>query len=242
LLLTPVYAGIDPDSIVAVWPCDEGKGDTVEDISNHGHDGKFVGNVGWAEGQFEQALEFFGEAGSRVEIPHDDTLTLDEWTITAWAKLNPTGAWSVIVVKDPANGLQSYSLDLNGEGRVFVEVTSGGNWSDCGSNTVVTDDEWHFLAASYDGNTLRVYVDGKKENEQNFDKPDSNTAPVAIGDRMDNSQPLLGIVDDIGLFSVALGEDDLNNIKEDGLGKALRITAVEPASKLATTWGQLKQR
>ena len=142
-----------------------------------------MGKIGWAEGKFKKALEFFGEAGSRVEIPHDDSLSLDEWTITAWAKLKPTGAWAVIVMKDPGNGQQNYSLDLNEQGRVFSEVTSGGNWSNCGSNTVTTDDKWYFLAASYDGKALSVYVDGKKENEQNFAKPDTNTALVSIGDR-----------------------------------------------------------
>ena len=240
----PGFAAIDPGSIVAAWLCDEGSGDTVADSSGNGHDGVIVGNVGWADGKLEKGLEFLDEAGSRVEVPYDDSLTLVEWTITAWVKLNPPsgGDWAVIVVKDPANGVQNYSLDLSEGGNVFSEVTSAGSWSDCGSSTVVYDDTWHFVAASYDGTTLRVYVDGEKENEQDFAAGDANEAPVAIGGRMDNSQPLLGIVDDVGLFSVALGDDDLRTIMEVGLGHALGITAVEPALKLTATWGQIKQR
>jgi hypothetical protein len=245
LLMVPVHAAqIDPNSIVAVWLCDEGQDDTLADASGNKHDGTFVGNVEWAEGKFERALEFFGEAGSRVEIPHHDSLTLDEWTITAWVNL-PTGgggAWVIIVVKDPGNGPQNYALDLNEQGRVFSEVTSGGGWSDCGSNTTVYDDQWHFLAASYDGSALGIYVDGETENEQNFATPDSNTAPVTIGDRMDNSQPITGVIDDVGLFSMALDEDDLQDIMDNGLGKALGIAAVEPSAKLTTIWGYLKQR
>ena len=45
----------------------------------------------------------------------------------------------------------------------------------------------------------------------------------------------------IGLFSTAIGEDDLKSIMNDGLGKALGLTPVEPASKLAATWGKLKE-
>jgi len=240
---SPGFSAIAPDTVVAALLCDEGSGDTVADASGNGHDGAIVGNVGWTDGKLEKGLEFLDEAGSRVEIPHDDPLTLAEWTITAWVKLNPPsgGDWAVIVVKDPGNGLQSYSLDLDGGGRVFSEVTSGGSWSDCGSSSIVYDDTWHFVAASYDGTTLGVYVDGVKENEQDFAAGDVNTAPVAIGGRMDNSQPLLGVVDDVGLFSVALGEDDLRDIMELGLGHALGITAVRPSSKLAATWGRLKQ-
>jgi len=241
----PGSAAIDPNSIVAVWLCDEeGEGGTLADASGNGHDGEFVGDVDWTDGKFGKALEFPGVGGSRVEIPDEDSLTLDEWTITVWAKLNapPAGDWAVIVVKDPGNGLQNYSLDMDGGGMVFSEVTSGGAWSDCNSGFNVYDDTWHFLAASYDGDTLRIYVDGETKNEQKFGTPDTNTAPVAIGGRMDNSQPLLGIVDDIGLFSVALGEGDLKTIMEKGLDDTLGLTAVEPASKLTTTWGQLKQR
>jgi hypothetical protein len=214
----------------------------VADASGNGHDGTIMGDVGWTDGKLEKGLEFPGIGGSRVEVPHDDSLTLAEWTITAWAKLpGPGGAWAIIVVKDPGDGMQNYALDLSPDGRVFSEVTSGGSWSDCGSTTIVYDDIWHFLAASHDGTTLRVYVDGVKENEQDFAAGDVNTAPVAIGDRMNSAQPLLGVVDDIGLFSVALGEDDLNTIMELGLGHALGITAVEPSSKLTTTWGQLRR-
>ena len=243
-LAYPAFAVVGPGSIVAVWLGDEGEGDVVADTSENGHDGTIVGNVDWVDGQFGTALDFLGEAGSLVEIPHDDSLALEEWTITAWAKLNspPGGDWAVIVVKAVGNGIQNYSLDLDGGGRVFAEVTSGGGWSDCASVTTVYDDEWHFLAASYDGTTLMVYVDGEMEKEQNFGTGDTSEAPVTLGGRTGNSQPLLGVVDDIGLFSAALGEDDLDNIMSNGLANALGLAAVEPDSKLTTTWGELKQK
>lgn len=237
-----VHAKIDSKSIVAVWLCDEGSGGEVKDSSGNGHDGKIVGDVKWIDGKFEKALQFSGNASSRVEIPHEDSLTLDSWTITAWAKLSPPpgGDWAVILVKDPANGVQNYALDMDEGGMLCSEVTSGGNWSGCNSNTPVYDDNWHFCAASYDGTALRAYVDGEKKAEQIFGKPDTNTAPVAIGGRMNNSQPLMGLVDDIGLFSAALEIDDIKTIKDKGLGDALGISPVEPAAKLATTWGQVK--
>jgi len=237
------FAAIDPKSTVAVWLCDEGKGTVVSDATGHGYDGSIVGDVKWGDGVSGKALEFLGKGGTRVEIPHKDALTLEKWTITAWAKLKPPpgGDWAIILVKDPANGVQNYALDLDTPGTVCAEVTSGGNWSGCTSTTSVYDDQWHFLAASYDGASLRVYVDGKKEGEQAFGKPDTNTAPVAIGGRMDSSQPLLGLVDSIGLFSAEISGDDLKTVMDKGIEKVLGLTGVEPASKLATRWGQIKQ-
>jgi len=242
IIVCPGFAAIDSKSIVAIWLCDEGQGTTVGDASGHGHDGKIVGDVKWADGKFGKALEFLGKGGTRVEIPDDDSLTMEAWTITAWVKLQPPpgGDWAIIVVKDPGNGVQTYALDLNKGGEVNAEVSSGGSWSSCQATTPVYDKVWHFLAASYDKTTLRVYVDGKKEGEQIFNKGDVNTAPVTIGGRMDSSQPLLGLVDDIGMFNTALSVDDLKSIMDKGVGKVTGLSAVEPSSKLATTWGQLK--
>lgn len=238
IVVHPIMAKIDPETIVAAWPCDEGKGKVVEDASGNGHDGKFVKKEGWTkEGKFGNALEFTGEHGNNVEVPHAGTLTLKEWTITAWVKQEQTPEWAVVLVKDPANGLQNYALDMNKEGRVFSEITCAAKWSDCGSKTVVRDEKWHFLAASYDGKKLHIYVDNVHEGEQAFCAGDVNEAPITIGDRMDSSQPIKGIIDDIGLFSVALTEADMKPLMDEGLPTLL---SVDPALKLTASWGRIK--
>lgn len=222
--VSSAQAEIDPGSIVAAWLCDEGEDFLVEDATGHGHDGMFVNLEGWTDdGMFEGALEFAGEGGNHVEIPHDEDLSLEEWTITAWVRLTfpVAGDWAIVLVKDPANGFQNYSLDMNGGGQVFSEVTNGGSWSDCGSSTSIYDDEWHFLAANYDGATLRVYVDGVQENEQSFGPGDMSEAPLAIGGRLDGSQPVKGVIDDVGLFDVAIDEEDLLDLMDDGLASLL---------------------
>jgi hypothetical protein len=222
-------AQVSEETIVAIWLCDDGEGALLEDASGNGHDGVFAGGEAtWTDdGIFDGALLFPGERGSHFEVEHADELSLERWTVTSWAKLQapPEGDWAVLVVKDPANGVQNYSLDLNQGGQVFAEVTNGGAWSNCGSFTSVYDDEWHFLAASYDGTTLRVWVDGVLENQQDFGPGDANDAPLALGGRLDLSQPLLGTVDDIGLFNVALEEDDLIEVMEEGLSSFLEPPA-----------------
>ena len=58
----PIMAEIDPETIVAAWLCDEGKGKTLKDSSGNGHDGKSVKKEGWTkEGKFGNALEFTGD-------------------------------------------------------------------------------------------------------------------------------------------------------------------------------------
>jgi hypothetical protein len=227
ILVLPVDAALK-DSVISAWLFDEGTGLAASD-SFANHDGSIVGNAAWSDGgKFGKAIEFSGEPGDRVEIPDDAELSLETWTITAWVKLQPSlvNDWAIIVVKDPANGLQNYSLDLTPQGSVVAEVTNGGTWSDCVSITSVYDDEWHFAAASYDGELLRAYVDGELEAEQEFGPGDISDAPVSIGGRLNDSQPLFGIVDDVGLFDTALTDQDLATVMNQGLKAALSLGSV----------------
>ena len=227
LLETMVAFAAPRDTAVAAWLFDEGGGTVVSDLLGR-HDGEIFGDVDWtSEGKFGGAVEFLGAvgAGDRIEIPDAPDLTLEEWTITSWAKVLPPdhGGWTIIVVKDPADGFQNYALDLNPGGAVVAEATTGGMWSQNANSTtsLYLEEEWHFLAASYDGEFLQVYVDGELEGEQAFPPGDQSDAPISIGDRLTATQPLLGIVDEVGLFSSALSEEDLNRIMIDGLRATL---------------------
>ena len=99
-------------------------------------------------------------------------------------------------------------------------------WSNCVSTTLVHDDEWHFAAASYDGEILQAFVDGEFEAEQAFGPGDQSDASVLIGDRSNGTQPVYGLIDDVGLFNVALEEEDLLKLMNEGLKSALGLGGV----------------
>ena len=48
-----------------------------------------------------------------------------------------------------------------------------------------------------------------------------------------------GLFDEVGFFTEALSEDELNDVMDDGLAG---YAAVEAAGKLATTWALLKAK
>jgi hypothetical protein len=226
---TPVRAALIDDA-VAVWLFDEGQGESAAD-SVGDHDGEFIGSVDWStESKFGNAIEFPGDLASRIEVPAADELTLETWTVTAWVKLQTpietTDGWAIILVKDPANGFQNYALDLSPQGNVVAEVTSGGNWSGCSSFTTVYDDEWHFVAGSYDGEVLQAWVDGELEAEQEFGPGDVNDAPLAIGNRLNDTQPVYGLIDDLGLFNRALDEGELASLMAQGLSETLGLSSL----------------
>jgi hypothetical protein len=44
----------------------------------------------------------------------------------------------------------------------------------------------------------------------------------------------------VAIFNVALGENDIKKIMDDGLEETVGLTAVSPAGKLTATWAQIK--
>ena len=106
--------------------------------------------------------------------------------------------------------------------------------------TIVTDNEWHHLAGTYDKKSVKSYVDGVVEADAPFDgTPDESPGPLTIGDCYGFPYPVKGLMDEVGLFNVALTEEEINRLMNDGLSEVL---SVSPSGKTAVTWGRIKGR
>jgi len=77
-------AKIDQKSIVGVWLFDEGKGDTASDSSGNRHDGEIGNGIKWS---------------AVVIVPHEASLNLITWTVTAWIKAEFKNGWVEFVSK-----------------------------------------------------------------------------------------------------------------------------------------------
>ena len=78
------------------------------------------------------------------------------------------------------------------------------------------------------------------ETEADFNKKDgygTSEGVFHIGRHFDRYTE--GIIDDVALFNVALDEDDMDTLMNDGAETA---AAVDPVNKLTITWGRIKQQ
>lgn len=234
---------IDEKIIVGIWLFDENEGNVVEDASGNGHEGEIMGNVEWVEGKFGPALEF-GKGDSYVLIPHDDSLNLKTFSITAWVNLVNLGAYAGIVEKFDEGDIRSFYLDVNPDGKLYGGFKGENGWNSCMAEKV-TDEKWHHVAVTYDMKKLLVYIDGDSSSgemslgEEGIE-PLLNTAPVYIGGpATGGGGPNQGIIDEVGIFNDALTEADVNDIMKNGFEQS--VLAVESSGKLAVTWGSIKE-
>ncbi|MBC8468743.1 MAG: hypothetical protein H8D56_04665 [Planctomycetes bacterium] len=70
------------------------------------------------------------------------------------------------------------------------------------------------------------------------DIPNDVPEPVRIGGG--SADFAKGIIDDVGLFNVALSLEEINDIMKEGVGRTTGISAISFVGKLATAWGKIK--
>ncbi|MDE0323163.1 MAG: LamG domain-containing protein [Candidatus Poribacteria bacterium] len=246
LIALPSLAEIDPKSITGMWLFDEGKGGTAADSSENGNDGEIHG-AKWVDGKFGKALEFDG-ASNWVEVPHSNTVGFKagvSFTITCYFKgTRVAGALVGKNYEDTSQVLPWYLLWNGGaDNKVTLYLRDGASTSfRADGTTEIGDDKWHFVVGKADADTGKasIWIDGKMEGETDFNKKDgygTGEGVFHIGRHYDRYTE--GIIDEVALFNVALEEEDIKFLMENGLETA---AAVEPVNKLTTTWGRIKQQ
>ena len=108
---------------------------------------------------------------------------------------------------------------------------------------LIPQNEWSFVAITYDQANVTVWLNGESAPNAmtDFDTPDSH---LFIGAETINNggsfrSRFNGLIDEFAIFDVALTESELMSIMDRGL--EANIAAVSPLGKLASTWGQIKK-
>ena len=244
LIALPGLAKIDPDSITGMWLFNEGKGGTAADASGNGNDGEIHG-AKWVDGKFGKALEFNG-TDNWVEVPHSNTVAFKagvSFTITLHFK-GPKVAGALVGknYEDTSQVLPWYLLWNGGaDNKVTLYLRDSASTSFRADGlTDIGDDKWHFVVGRADADTGKasIWIDGKMEAEVDFNEKDgygTGEGVFHVGRHYDRYTE--GIIDDVALFNVALEEEDIEFLMENGVEVA---AAVEPVNKLTTTWGRIK--
>jgi hypothetical protein len=153
--------------VVAWWNFDEGSGTIAHDVSGHGNDGILAGVTEWTQGYFGSALSFDG-GSAEVRVNGNSGLEpTGALSVAAWVQANgPAGHYKYILSKGASScKAASYGLYTGANGGLQFYVSQHGAASyttspDAGSG--IWDGGWHFVVGTYDGSSVRLYVDGRE--------------------------------------------------------------------------------
>ena len=224
-------AELDLKTVVGMWHFDDNKGNTAEDSSENGNDGKLVNSPKWAgNGKFGSALEFDGNK-SKGQVVVGDLGLSGTITLILWANPNDAVNDDRLISNTSGPTSPAFATRFQNGG---VEIW-GAAWKPVIPK--FDNNKWGHYAFVFDGaGNVTGYYNGKKEDT--VSDPYVFTE-IGIGANFLDQwgQYFSGLFDEVAFFNVALTEVDINVLMTKGLKSAL---SVYPASKLTTTWGNIK--
>jgi PKD repeat protein len=209
-----VISVVDPAStLVAAYGFDEGSGANTGDASGNGNMGVISG-ASWAlAGRFGKALSF--TSGALVSVNDSSSLDLsDSITLEAW--VYPTtlsGSWMNLIFKpngDPGSQNPCYVLQGCTPTAQVPSLFVSPAASNLSAPSPLPINTWTHLAATYDGATLRLYVNGiQTASRAQTGTMSSSTDALTIGGNVFSGQNWNGLIDEVRIYNRALGATEI---------------------------------
>ncbi|MFN0131796.1 MAG: LamG domain-containing protein [Phycisphaerales bacterium] len=215
---------------VSHWKLDDASGSTAAD-SVGSNPGTLV-SAAWATGYDNGGTQCNG-VGSYIEVANSSSLQITSaLTAAGWMRCDSTSSWPTGSVTSPlvrkgTSEPSNYALQVvDSKLAMFLDdVDTIG----IRGNTTLGVGQWYHLAATWDGTTVRLYVNGVLDNT-----PTARAAPIGIDTRVLNiggrsgGERFNGIIDDVRLYSRALTAAEVAALAQGERPKITDWTQVDP--------------
>jgi hypothetical protein len=260
ILVLSVSSSVCAD-LVGHWKLDEGSGTTAFDVSGNGNDGTLTDNPDfddptWIPGIGGTALEFHGDtsvygSSNYIDCGHSPSLDITGPTsIALWIRPDaedPEGKGSpdgetAPMCKATAGMSPSWSFQVRyGWGgpepyMAFTFNTSPRAWAFVGKN--LERYEWCHIACSYDGTTLKCYLNGEETDSTPMGPITSSSTPVMIGSDGWGCD-WIGAIDDVRIYNHALSVPEIMGTMEGEVWPYALAPKPEDGALSLETWVNL---
>ncbi len=137
-----------------------------------------------------------------------NTLTIEAWIYPTSFKTN---VWEGVVLSKTGGGDNGYMLRVGNGGEVNFNIGTG-FWNELYSGTgALTLNNWHHIAGTYDGTTMRLYVDGVEMSTRSLsNNVGSASNNLLIGeDPKDNGRHFPGAIEEVKIWNTYRSANDV---------------------------------
>lgn len=214
------------------WPLNESSGTVAVDVTG-ASDGMLQNTASWqpAGGQVGGSLLLNGNDARVVAGPCDLTTgTGDALSLACWFKpVIVSGSERILMAKTigPNDSDFVWSLSLvNNTGARFRLRTAGVVHTVEIPSLSIFSNAWYHLAATYDGSTMRLYLNGSLT----YSGLAMGTigyhpqAPTSLGNLISDARPFFGSLDDVRMYDRALTDQEVVDLVIGNLSTAVPET------------------
>ncbi len=223
-----------PQGLMLHFSFDQAEGNgSIPDRTGRNSNGRSFGVKWLPAGKQGGGCEFM-VTNSYIQVTNSPALNMTQATFAVWFKTSRTNSVGRYIFDKQRD--HGYAMGISGESSDKGKLCVAVNGHYCLGDGVVTDGEWYHGAATFDGESLKLYVDGKLQKQVVALRGDigANTNDLTIGMNRSNPAPLDkdqafgGALDEVMIFNHALTEAE--------------VQAVIAAAKPKFTQNQVTQR
>jgi hypothetical protein len=197
---------------VAFFPFSEGTGTVTVDQS--GSRTATLNGPTWNTGKVGKGLNFDG-INDWVTVPDDNGLDFTtSFTIAAWVQPSSVGTWRTAMLKERSGGLAYGLYASDDRSRPAVYINLGGADLNATGTSALPLNTWSHLAATFDGSTVRLYVNGKQAAQLTArGSVVTSQSPLRIGGNAVWGEYMKGGIDEVRLYKTALSAAEITALQ-----------------------------
>lgn len=235
-------------NLVAHWMLDDGAGVTAADATANNYDGTLTGNPVWqTSAKLSGGLDFETTDGvDRIDGGTFD-LTGSGVTLAAWIKPENGFTDGRVIIKSISNSStgQLWGLTCDNANIIDFRIQAGGTWDRVEVSGAVSAGHWYHLVGTYDGVTLRLYVDGvqvgSKVHAAGGAVDTNSSSPVTLGDSPVGGRTYDGLLDDVRVYDRTLTPTDVTTLFNNGWGSKYLLLVTQSSGSF-TAQEQIRKK
>jgi RHS repeat-associated protein len=211
LTVNPAVCSSAPTGLISWWRAETNAWDSAGT-----NQGTLMNGAAFSPGKVGQGFSFNG-SNQCIAIPWSPGLVPTNYTVETWIKPLGEVDWQVLLFGQ-ANGSQLIAWPGSTWGRVLLALRHSGWWAYLQSSHEVELGVWTHLAGTWDGVTMRLYINGELDatTQPGVSVWDSG-CPFYIGGFYATNGPcgtyadqfFNGVIDEVSYYSRALSDGEI---------------------------------
>ncbi len=144
--------------------------------------------------------------GSSDYIQLDTPFSYTNHTIAAWVYANDTATWRTIYSANDSAATDGIRVAIQSDDQINYQINNVSKSSPLNQN------EWVYFTGSYDGSTLKLYLDGSLIGSQSTSQSVDVSTNARIGQLSYDGEYLNGNLANVAIWNRALSSDEINSV------------------------------
>jgi hypothetical protein len=156
---------LEAEGLVARWPLEEGQGQVVRSRAAQPVSGVLTNKPQWVKDGSRSVVRLEDSRRQYIDFGSPEAVNLTgPLTMLMWVRYEPSDVWYPALLGKGYEATGTYSLHLRPGLTPWFELDSPDGTRNIYNPTdlCLTPEQWSFVAAAYDGNTMRVYLNGRE--------------------------------------------------------------------------------